>query len=208
MKTSRLFGLAVMFALGAFAMYAYQKYFQEKPVEPPTPPTTTYRPPTMNSELIRGMVTNYRDNQLAVINKTLQLNDAHAISFKLEDLKNFIGSIEQESKKVKPELSDKDLGVRMYYAAYPINDRMKGMGVSEDYGKRHTLVMIPTLKRTINGNTLDYDFNPLDPASYDATDPYMRRKQFFQPNKSGTSVMALNHGSLTPPDDPRSATYP
>lgn len=203
MKTSRLLGLAFMFALGALAMYAYQKYMHES-----EPPKTTYVPPTMNSDVIKNMVNNYKDNQLVVINKTLQMDDARAAGFKLQDLKNFIGSIEQEAKKVKPELSDKDLGVRMYYAAYPMNEQMKKLGVSEEYGKRHTLVLIPTLNKTVNGISADYDFNPLDPSSYDANNPpYMRKKQFFQPTISAEDVMALNHGSLIPPNDPSILRY-
>ena len=66
---------------------------------------------------------------------------------------------------------DKKLGVRIYYAAYPDNSKMRDLAATQTdpnfsynpaYEKKHTLVMIPTIEK----DGKNYDFNPLDPNSY------------------------------------------
>jgi len=56
----------------------------------------------------------------------------------------------------------------------------------KDYEKLHTLIAIPTAE--INGQNQDFD--PSNTSTYDGT----------KPSGTGMSIMAENHGRMTPPD--------
>ncbi|MET3038307.1 hypothetical protein ABXT08_19645 [Chryseobacterium sp. NRRL B-14859] len=123
------------------------------------------RPGTMSNALIRNLVDNYRQNHMNAIKSNLGIEDAHSIWFDLPKLKKFISVIEEEAGKINPETSEEDLGIRFYYAAYPKAedwDIMATHPVDKEYAEKHTLVMVPTLKRrNETGEELHYDFNPL-----------------------------------------------
>ncbi|MDM1557447.1 hypothetical protein PYS58_18870 [Chryseobacterium indologenes] len=120
---------------------------------------------TMSNELIKALIDNYRQNQMNAINETMGIKDAHSIWFDLPKLKNFINQIEHEASKINPECTQEDLGIRFYYAAYPKIenwDIMESHPVPEEYSERHTLVMVPTLKKeNENGEIIHFDFNAL-----------------------------------------------
>jgi hypothetical protein len=145
---------------------------------------------------------------LVAINEKLEMDDSYSVSFNLDAINNFANSILNESKKVKPELTENDLGIRIYYAAYPQNEGMERYakeGVAINYNMKHTVVMIPTIKRRAeNGETMDFDFNPLDKDTYNRTTSYRTGglKMMSHGTSSGNAVMALNHGQLVPPADP------
>jgi hypothetical protein len=173
--------------------------------------------------LVHDMVNGYKDNQLLNINDQMQMEDARAVWFDLETLKKFIYHIENKAKNdASNPTSIQDLGIRIYYASYPAVNNwgdirydstlevFKTNPSTLEYGKKHTLVMIPTIKR----NNLNIDFNPLDP------DTYIKRLDSFPerygPNGSATimttpvsgsrsvnsqtnSTSAQNHGDLYPP---------
>ena len=182
----------------------------------------------LSVDLIHNMVDKYKGEQLRCINNYNLSNikdDARTIAFKLETLKKFIYHIEKESIDRSANLTDKitkeELGIRIYYAAYPkINDWKKyddlipflaGNSIRNQYGDLHTLVMIPTRTKGIN----TFDFNPLDPITF-STGIYDRagyannynsanktaalglESEDQDPNSSG----AQNHGGLIPPGDP------
>lgn len=133
-------------------------------------------PNTLPISVVQDLVNNYRDNQLTYINENLGIDDAHSIWFDLQTLKNFIQEIEKQANLVDPGISDEYLGIRFYYAAYSEEP------VPSDYGKRHTLVMIPTkIEEGIN-----YDFNPFE--------------------ESGMAL-AQNHGCLVPPTASQVESY-
>ncbi len=105
---------------------------------------------SMSNELIKVLIDNYRQNQMNAINKTMGITDSQSIWFDLPKLKNFINQIENEARKINPECTQEDLGIRFYYAAYPKIenwDIMENHPVPEEYSEKHTLVMIPTLKK-------------------------------------------------------------
>jgi len=140
----------------------------------------------MSNDLIRQMIENYRQNHLNAINSTLGIDDAHSIWFDLPKLKNFIATIEEEAKRVNPDCSERDLGIRFYYASYPSNadwNIMESHPVPMEYAGKHTLVMVPTSKGpNENGEICDYDFNSV------STD-----------GSTDGTCLGENNGTLIPP---------
>ncbi|MBD3903622.1 hypothetical protein NAL32_00980 [Chryseobacterium sp. Ch-15] len=128
---------------------------------------------------IQKLVDNYRNNQLALINQNMAMDDAHSIWFDLVTLKNFIAEIETEALAIDPAVENKDLGIRFYYAAY--SPEMQPP-IPSNYSKKHTLVMVPTKKE----EGLNYDFNPFQEEEGKAL--------------AVTGIaLAQNHGDLVPP---------
>lgn len=119
----------------------------------------------MSNDLIKALIDNYRQNQMNAINETLGITDAHCIWFDLPKLKNFINQLEHEASKINPECTQEDLGIRFYYAAYPKIenwDMMESHPVPQEYSERHTLIMVPTLKKeNEDGEIIHFDFNSL-----------------------------------------------
>lgn len=206
METTNFVQLAFAFAVGAFITYLYMRKYA-------TRSEIITIPPTMNQNMVKEMVDNYRNNQLVAINEKLEMDDSYSVSFNLAAINNFANSILIESTKVKPELTENDLGIRIYYAAYPQSEGMERFareGVALNYNMKHTVVMIPTIKRRDeNGETMDYDFNPLDKETYNRTTSYRtgELKMMSYGTSSESDVMALNHGQLIPPKMPSSLTY-
>ncbi|WP_130735631.1 hypothetical protein [Flavobacterium sp. J27] len=178
--------------------------------------------------LIHEMVDKYKENQLKTINQLSEFTnfgDARAIAFKLDTLKKFIYHIEKESLDRSVNLTDKitakELGVRIYYAAYPPIDKWKNHddlvpflasnSIRNEYGHLHTLVMIPTRTK----GTTTFDFNPLDSNTF-STGLYDRAGYAYNYTPANkTAALSLkseddntnttgsqNHGSLIPPGDP------
>lgn len=166
-------------------------------------------------DLIHNMTSGYKQNQLSHI-KAVMDDDAHSISFDLETLKRFIYHIEINAQK--NGVSKDDLGLRMYYSRYPNKDTWSnqyddlkgfiGNSTTEEFQERHTLVMIPTMRR----EGVHYDFNPLHSETYTEK---MSGFEKYQPTNTTESIPGLtvtiesstinnnttaqNHGSLIPP---------
>lgn len=161
---------------------------------------------TIATDLVRKLISNYRDNQMQAVNKELGITDAHSIWFDLPKLKNFIATIENEAKKVNPDVPDEHLGIRFYYAAYPKAEDwaiMESHPVEKEYAERHTLVMIPTLKKEDeNGEMLHYDFCPSSSGSILA----MASKKDL--SMTDPDTIAENHGTLSPPESPKTEQFP
>ncbi|SHM20523.1 hypothetical protein [Chryseobacterium polytrichastri] len=162
-------------------------------------------PNTMSSDFVQKLVDNYRNNQLGVINTKLEMEDAHSICFDLATLKKFISDIENEVQKVDTTITVNNLGVRFYYAAYPELknwDIMENTAIEKTYAGKHTLVMIPTLKRkSEEGELLNYDFNPLDATSYNQNNNIGEEEKVMALAKKPVGpVFSQNHGSLAPPE--------
>ncbi len=178
-------------------------------------------------ELIQKMVDDYNSKQRSHINSSMsQLNsdggDAKSIWFDLETLKKFIYHIEKEAKNNRNNPTNIDkLGVRIYYASYPKRETWEkskfdnaldgfiGDPITERYGERHTLVMLPTID--INGTITDFD--PFVSSSYElglvtgeGTLPkytyalMLNTPQATTTQSSGArSTTSQNHGGLYPP---------
>lgn len=193
---------------------------------------STQPPATLTTEMVKSMVTQYGDAQLHSI-QTATVNavheDAKSIWFDLETLKAFLYQIEHNALTKNTKIKHENLGVRIYYAAYPDNVKMRAMATSQTdpnftynlaYEKHHTLVMIPTISY---GEGENYDFNPLDVNTFNGF-VNMPKGGVFSANSSsyvtlslGTSstpvvpggvvaggttsqgISARNHGNLCPP---------
>ncbi|GAA4198185.1 hypothetical protein GCM10022289_06540 [Pedobacter jeongneungensis] len=203
---------AIVFLFGALVLYLVQKLTGLIKTEERSQPNT------MDTRTIKQMVNQYRNNHLDAINSTLGLNDAHSVSFGLKTLKKFIADIEYQTKKRNPGIGIGALGVRFYYAAYPKEGEWENFenekSIGKDYAGKHTLVMIPTLKKKINnGSCQDYDFNPLDESTYLINEREKQRPVAFMAMDSTSNddqsgqVMAQNHGQLIPPAEAVQETY-
>ncbi|KQT21873.1 hypothetical protein ASG31_00575 [Chryseobacterium sp. Leaf404] len=142
---------------------------------------------SLSVDFIKAAVKQYRTSQLQCTADNLGMADAHSIWFDLPKLKKFIADIENLASSSDPSVREEDLGIRMYYAAYP--DHFPGADIKEEYLKKHTLIMVPTKKQEQSeGRFVHRDYNPLENSSE-------RRLALATGN-----AMAQNHGSLAPPD--------
>lgn len=170
------------------------------------------QPGIMSNSLIQALIDNYRQNHLTAINSALGIQDAHSIWFDLPKLKSFIAKIEEEAAKVNPATSEADLGIRFYYATYPKQENWSMMDshpVPVQFAGKHTLVMIPTLKKTDEAGELhDYDFNPFQVNGENSNLALNARN--FTPSGNGgdnggggplgdDSGLGENNGILIPP---------
>ncbi len=157
-------------------------------------------PNTMTCTFIKTLVDNYRKNQLMSVKDTMGIDDAHAIHFDLATLKKFISDVEAEARKSYPVATAEDLGIRFYYAAYPkVADWavMADTPIGQEYAERHTLVMVPTIKRADeNGESLCYDFSPINSGANTGEILAMARGTGLQGD-----IISQNHGTLSPPNN-------
>jgi hypothetical protein len=148
----------------------------------------TVSPPTLTSKMVKSMVDKYSATQLNNIQTATSNSvprDAKSIWFDVETLKQFLYHIEHNV--AKNQSSKQNIGVRIYYAAYPKNSEMSLLAqdqsdpnftMNPSYENLHTLVMIPTISGSDGNN---YDFNPLDVNSYNGF-AKMNNKNLFDGN--------------------------
>ncbi|MGI9583720.1 hypothetical protein ACR1PO_21170 [Chryseobacterium sp. RRHN12] len=171
------------------------------------------QPGTMSNSLIQALINNYRQNHLNAINTALGIEDAHSIWFDLPKLKNFIANIEAEAAKANPAASTEDLGVRFYYSAYPKEENwsiMESHPVPIEYAGRHTIVMVPTLKKANEtGELIDYDFNPFQSAEGKSIALNSLKTNEFSKNtgEDDDTNLGENSGTLIPPSPPMGTSY-
>ncbi|HMI07276.1 MAG TPA: hypothetical protein VK528_07005 [Flavobacterium sp.] len=183
----------------------------------------TYKPSTLSTGLVSDMVSIYRRTQGDAIENASTnpvTNDARSIWFDLDTIKKFIYHIEKGVHQSKVYNAQK-LGLRLYYASYPDkstwnNDSYKDLAgllgdpITEQYEKKHTLVILPTIQ--VSGE--EYDFNPFEDNTYTAGLPHYTNG--VPENQQLTPIMAItgsgsdkdaakpqstarNHGQLVPP---------
>ena len=165
----------------------------------------------MSHGLVKALINNYRENHMNAINETLGIEDAHSIWFDLPKLKNFIAMIEEEAGKANPDCSEEDLGIRFYYAAYPKAQHweiMEDHPVPQEYAEKHTLVMIPTMKKEDeDGEIHDYDFNPLEMKNGGQDTMALNARTGKVPMKDDDDTPAENSGILIPPSPTKSEFF-
>lgn len=182
------------------------------------------RPSELKVGLIKAMVAKYESAQYKSINGFTPFNDENAddaktIWFDLETLKKFVYHIESNVNKRCPK-DPKQLGIRVYYTAYPEKDgefeRLSEMNEGAEvldpkYLSKHTLIMIPTIRLE---NGVNADFNPVDGNSYigfaNMTTPPKNSEPILGlsvlPNNS-SNIVAQNHGTLYPPGTPAGIAF-
>jgi hypothetical protein len=213
---------------------------KNEPTEPIPPVGTTtdvcinfdqYEPSQLTVGLVKDMVEKYRGNQLMAIQGSgamSSLQDAHSVWFELDTLKKFIYHLEQGMRN-NGITSSNNVGLRIYYAAYPAKGLWNSTGyeplrgflgntVTEQYENRHTVVIVPTLKMGANNDNTD--FNPANPTTYSndgLKGLFLRtlrtengnieavRRVAFQAltgsseSSSSSNINVRNHGQLIPP---------
>jgi hypothetical protein len=164
-------------------------------------------PNTMTCDFIQILVDNYRKNHLLFVKDELGIDDAHSIHFDLATLKKFISDIENETLKTSPNVTDQDLGIRFYYAAYPKAadwDIMANTSIGTEYAEKHTLVLVPTMKiEDEEGEMLSYDFNPL---STSGEGEFLAMASAKNGGLQG-DIVCQNHGTLIPPESTKTEVF-
>lgn len=177
----------------------------------------------MDALTIKEITDQYRDNQLLHINNGMRITDrfgnsgdAYAISFQIPVIKNFIDYTISEALKNDPNVNIEDLGLHIYYAAYPSEKMMSKLNnldkLDTAYQFRHTLVMLPSIK--VGSESID--FNPLDPDTYPdmvkENEANSLRNKVNDPDyilmALTTDISAQNHGGLFPPKDGGGLAFP
>lgn len=168
------------------------------------------KPSTLQMKLIKIMTQNYRDNQLVAIKNMGIANDAYSIWFSLKDIKEFSYHIENEfNTNNNSSNNTNDLGIRIYYSAYPEKAEWKNFPdlvtyskntFTSSYDKLHTLIMIPTI---VGKEGENLDFNPSDSTTYnnglDITNAASGSILSLGGMQSRNNTNAKNHGYLCPP---------
>lgn len=242
---NKLLAILLLGVITAFAIYAYN--FPPRMVEPVElinkdevcMDYSNNSISTLKNGLIHDMVNLYRDNQLQSIQGSASRpvsEDAHTIWFNLDTIKKFIYHIEKNVRS-NPDTQNSKLGLRIYYAAYPESNLwsskyenltdLLGDPITSQYGKKHTLVMLPTIL-TKDGKIKD--INLLDKSTFkngltkfenpkenNIMPDVLRNKNiaalFPIPTSNITStnidddISARNHGLLYPPGNPIDAGY-
>jgi hypothetical protein len=137
---------------------------------------------TLDVGLVKSMINTYRGNQLKVINasgKRELSDDAHSVWFSLNTLKLFIQAIESNVANIDATKAN-SLGIRIYYTAYPVSttwgvipafSEIKDFAADDkrkQYGKMHTVLMIPTIEQ----GGVNYDFDPSVDSTYNSLTAY------------------------------------
>jgi hypothetical protein len=196
----------------------------------------------ISRDTLVAMIKTYSDNQLGHINKGVRMDidstnqsnrvydegrpsgfdDARTIFFKLDTLQQFFNAVtcavdknKLKTPKGTPILTS-DIGVRIYYTAYPGMIGEAGRPVNEDTKKgHHTLVFVATYYDDSIGKNIDFDpeefytsasINSKVPRRLD--DPAFNRSQkryfalFSGPAESSAAESehaGRNQGELCPP---------
>jgi hypothetical protein len=165
---------------------------------------STEAPATLTTEMVKSMVAQYSDTQLNNIQSATTNSipvDARSIWFDLETLKAFMYQIEYNAKKKKATIKNEELGIRIYYAAYPDNSKMRDLAETQTdpnfsynpaYQKLHTLVMIPTIS---DGEGENYDFNPLDLTTFNGFANTPKSGSTYNDNSSSYVTLSLGTSS-------------
>ena len=91
----------------------------------------------------------FKRTRSRVIDATLGYEDTREFWFSLDTIKNYIAYVEQQAKDQKID----DLGIRIYFAAYPNDNQSADPGFS-------TIVLVPTSR---NANNIKRGFFPIAP---------------------------------------------
>ena len=174
--------LIILFSVLVAAYVGYRIWKKLNPIIedlPETAPETADFIETMDTEIIKEMIKNYRLRQNEC--------DTRSVQFNLSRLKEFISHIENCEN-----IPLSDLGIRFYFAAYSSDSSSIAYpSQSADCQGRHTLIMIPTRKE----DGKDKDFYVNDPNK----PGFVLNADYEDILPDGVQLSAANHGSLMPP---------
>lgn len=168
---------------------------------------------SISMETALSMIRMYRDKQWTASNGLLpgnqNIQDARSVWFSLKTLKRFIYEIEAQSAAQCNDCSAQ-LGVRIYYGAYPDKVSMSNnpdlRDLPAEYAHLHSVLFVPTVRE---GN-LDLDFFPgmMENCKPGSIEDVVDSKGVRSDKKSPILLLApasnldgsvMNHGHLVPP---------
>ena len=190
----------------------------------PDPTTNCYETPTegfngLNAMLVYKLAQNYKNSQLAAIAEAGNPDDARSVWFDLQTLKRFINQVETQTCGRCNGEPSQVLGIRIYYGTYPDitawddEDWTNALnGVPRENAGKHTVMMVPTYRKTYRQNNVDVavdvDFDPNFIASgcnFTGIETFYDSMATNPPTGitltvlSGMQTTAQNHGDMIPP---------
>lgn len=189
---------------------------------------STFNFPGVDCQVAKSIARNYQSIDQPRLQIDPDTKDAACIWFSLENMKAFIWKI--ESAMCRSGCTDKQLGIRIYYARYPDAATMASNNnlnmLPSDYEYHHTLFMVPTFQDAKSPD-IHWDFDPWHLGSADCSTivpmsewfrksekPFGNEKslifsvssdQYF--SEGGNWISVLNHGDLIPPGTNTGAGY-
>jgi hypothetical protein len=211
-------------------------FLKDKPVVKLTgsncgdPCKTPYRGLPIN--VVKSMIDEYGNNQASYINQgvtnllrakqgaTFAYNDARSVYYELDTLQQFFCTIKQLvdnntlAKLDGQPIQHCDLGIKIYYAAYPNSTVKKTQYSLDSYENKHTLVLVATYRDADNKVkifdpnyfTRDTKLNMNRPT--ELTYNWIKTQRTSNGNIAVMAVttistrgepLARNHGELCPP---------
>ena len=183
----------------------------------------------IGADVAKSMSSNYQTIDQPLLQIAPNTPDASSVWFSVETLKGFIWKMEEAM--CKAGCSDKQLGIRIYYARYPdaatIASTTDLNVLPSNYEYHHTVFMVPTFQ-DIKVPTIHWDFDPWHLGNTDCKNiktmedwfrisprPFGNEKSLVLSPASGqyfatggnTWGFAQNHGDLIPPGTPTGAGY-
>lgn len=187
--------------------------------------------PGLPINIVKSMIDEYGNNQAAYINQgvvnllgarqgaTFEYSDARSVYYELDTIQQFLCTIKtrvSDNVLVKSDgqpIQDCDLGIKLYYAAYP-NTTVKHTKLTlETYEGKHTLVIVATYRDADNTiKIFDPNYFYKDPIKNmirptEITSDWI--KEQITKNSSilvmaaagikSEGPLARNHGTLCPP---------
>lgn len=131
------------------------------------------------------------------------IEDAKAVWFDLETLKQYIWQIEDTLCKQGCNIDSLGLGMHVYFAKYPDSSLISQFGVDPKYAMHQTVFLTATYK----GQKGNIDFDPFHPGA-DKCKPtplgaYLQRsassREGMKLGGGDGDAGVLNHGNLAPP---------
>lgn len=212
-STNRILIATNLIAIGLAAYFFYQTT-QTSKSGTDTPPTACAVYEDLKGEPwdhFKNAVNNYYQNIYPAINARMEqirtmpagsrFEDARAIWFSMDTLKQFLYTIEKYSGYMN--IPSSQLGVRLYYGQYDRNHT--------DYPDRHTLFMVPTFAHDQTETAIDFDprfnYNVLNVRTIDSVRS-LKRVAEGAPATTEFSILGAsnvadpsirNSGELCPP---------
>jgi hypothetical protein len=156
---------------------------------------------------IKQMVAKYKQERVDIAGNSSNLlkgygpdfKDSRCVWFSIEDLKEFIKAAESQPTKAD--------GIRMYYTVYPEKKEGESAYLSSipaESRNHMTLVLVPTF---YDSKTQSHpDFQPLpSKENIEGQNQSVAEegaKAAAAPAQQASSIMAMNHGGLCPPNCP------
>lgn len=107
---------------------------------------------TISIEEASRLALEFRNTRAKILNDTLGFEDTRDFWFSLDSLRKYLDYVEYNATK----MGKKNLGIRVYFAAYPVNSNYEDAGFS-------TVFLVPTAQEANSG--IKQGFFPMPPPN-------------------------------------------